>query len=376
MGTPKKFNNPSFAMTPEKQDKGFGSSFKTYEGSPFSSSPTSALKSTRSQKEPFSPSPTKAKQEKDSGFKSFSFDSDDDDEEMSKIASQNSLPPSLTDTKPPAKTAPPATQKVFNNYDFDVGSSMTDDSVIVAANKILQGTGSFQLPISSGRASVMDNDEALVQQARCPMCNEPVDPQHLKDFGAMNTRMQETFCRAHRVRTAEDEWKYKDYPKIDWIRLDARISKHHAFIRKLINGQASHYRTVLSEKINAGQDRSLKSTTSNLIPGYYGARGLRIISENIMQKFTALLQKRMVKDRLMSARGFTPYLQSVLVPEVAVLLIKDDMDVSDEEARDILTNSAVIGELLNEEVREVVKKRIGDSEDEGADDDFDELIDD
>jgi hypothetical protein len=76
-----------------------------------------------------------------------------------------------------------------------------------------------------------------------------------------------------------------------------------------------------------------------------------------MRKFTPLLKRRMVVDRLMAARGFTPYVEYVVVPEVAVKLIMDDMKCGPERAREIMTESLAVGELLSEEVRDIVTRR-------------------
>jgi hypothetical protein len=210
-----------------------------------------------------------------------------------------------------------------------------------------------------------DNDFlTMTQQARCPMCNAHVSPDTIREYtkaGRMNIRTQERFCRAHRVKSAEDDWELQGYPEINWDKLDSRISKHHSFIKKMINGQESHYRNLLSEKVESGKDRNLMKMTSNLTPGYYGARGLRAISENIFHKFTPLLRKRMVQDPLMSARGYTAYVQTVLVPEATVLLIQEDMSVDAEKAREILSDSVEVGELLNEEIEDVVRKKVFDS---------------
>jgi hypothetical protein len=206
-----------------------------------------------------------------------------------------------------------------------------------------------------------DYDEyfkSLTQKARCPMCKQYVNPDDLRAFGYMNIKKQEKFCRSHRIKTAEQDWKDNDYPIINWKDLDSRIAKHHSFIKELIKGEDSYYRSLLGDRIEAGQDRTAMTMKTNLTPGYYGTRGLRIISENIMQEFTPLLKKRMVQDRLMSARGFTPYVQAVLVPEVAVKLIMEDMGLDVEEARGILTDSVIVGELLNEEIRDVVRKKV------------------
>lgn len=47
-------------------------------------------------------------------------------------------------------------------------------------------------------------------------------------------------------------------------------------------------------------------------------------------------------------------MQSVLVPELATCLVMEDADVDTEEARQIITESGDIGELLNAEEEENV----------------------
>jgi hypothetical protein len=251
----------------------------------------------------------------------------------------------------------PATQHVvFKNF---LGEG--DGDLI---NKALEITGQekeLQQPFAT---QFEDYEFASTQLTRCPMCNQPVDQEDLRKLGDMNTRQQEKFCRSHQIRDAQDDWELKGYPLIDWSKLNSRISKHHSFIKEVINGANSHYREVLNEIVRAGKDRNLLKSTSNLTPGYYGSRGLQVISENIMQKFTPLLKKRVVKDRLMAARGVTGFVQSVLVPEVTVLLIIEDMGIDIEEAREVLKDSVGVGELIHEEVRDVIMRRVEDSEEE------------
>ncbi|RAL66186.1 hypothetical protein DID88_005858 [Monilinia fructigena] len=207
--------------------------------------------------------------------------------------------------------------------------------------------------------------------ARCPMCNEPVAAEDLEAFGEMNTRKQEKFCLSHQRKSARSDWKSKGYPDIDWATLDSRIASHHAFIKKIIGGASCHSRSLLDATIRAGKDRNLMKSTTNLIPGYYGSRGLRLMSENIMNKFTPKLKKRAPIDRLIAARGPTAFVESVVVPEVTVLLIKEDMKVDDEAAREIIKESCEIGDLVNEEIKDVVKleprKQINGSSDEEED---------
>ena len=78
------------------------------------------------------------------------------------------------------------------------------------------------------------------------------------------------------------------------------------------------------------------------------------MSENIIKKFSSHLRDIAVKDRLVAARGVAGYVQSVLVPELAVRLISEDMKCGVQEARQIMKDSAGLGDLLNEEVGDVV----------------------
>jgi len=199
---------------------------------------------------------------------------------------------------------------------------------------------------------------------RCPMCNQPCDATELKKWGAMNTRQQERFCRSHRKTTAEKKWSSKGYPEIDWEKLDSRISAHRNFIKSLVNGADCHYRKTFEEMVAAGKGRSLRKLESNLTPGYYGPRGLNTISEYVIREFSGLLSQRSLEDPLMSKRGTTAFVQSVIVPEVAVQLIMKDMSIDDVEARDVVVESANFGELVNEEIRDVVVERVENSKDD------------
>ena len=75
-----------------------------------------------------------------------------------------------------------------------------------------------------------------------------------------------------------------------------------------------------------------------------------------MSKFTSKLRRLSASDDLISSGGVSEFVQAVLVPELALLLIKDDMNIDDEEqARDVLRNSVDIGHMLNEEEDEVIQ---------------------
>ncbi len=79
-----------------------------------------------------------------------------------------------------------------------------------------------------------------------------------------------------------------------------------------------------------------------------------------MDKFSSQLRRIAVTDRLVAARGVTSYVQNVLVPELAVRLICEDLGLEVEEARQVMRESVGLGDLLNEEVEDVVTWKEGD----------------
>jgi hypothetical protein len=215
--------------------------------------------------------------------------------------------------------------------------------------------------VEEGLIQIVSSSAVPSQQAKCPMCGAAVEAEFLKNYNdgkRMNIRTQAKFCRAHKKRSAGEEWVTKGYPTIDWSALDARIAEHHTFLQSLLDGASSYSRDVLEEEIKSGKDRTLAQAIMKsdvtLTPGYYGTRGLRAMSENIMYEFSPQLRKIAVADRLVSARGVTGYVQMVLVPELAVRLIAEDMSVGVDEARQIMKDSVGFGDLLNEEIEDVV----------------------
>lgn len=66
----------------------------------------------------------------------------------------------------------------------------------------------------------------------------------------------------------------------------------------------------------------------------------------ILFTFASKIRQQASSDPVMASRGVSSYVQSVLIPELATLLVKDDMRVDDDAARDILRQSANLGELL------------------------------
>ncbi|OHW93031.1 hypothetical protein CSPAE12_08338 [Colletotrichum incanum] len=194
-------------------------------------------------------------------------------------------------------------------------------------------------------------------ETRCPMCSEIVDKALLESFSGgarLHIRRQIQFCRLHKKKSAEDAWDTRGYPRIDWESLDSRLTARYDFLRDIINGGSSHYASLFVEKVKEGKNRTLLKAEGSLTPGYYGPRGLRALSENIIGNFSSILRERAVEDRLISSRGYSSYVEAVLVPELAVQLICEDMKVETDEARMILEESKWIGDLLHEDIGDTV----------------------
>jgi len=88
------------------------------------------------------------------------------------------------------------------------------------------------------------------------------------------------------------------------------------------------------------------------------------MTEHILGHFADELRDLAVSDSLVGASGVaggvSGFVQAVLVPEVAVALVKEDMGVDEKRAREILKESLELGELLNEEAHEEVESEAED----------------
>ena len=178
----------------------------------------------------------------------------------------------------------------------------------------------------------------------------------------MNVRMQAKFCREHKKRSAEATYIQRGYPRIAWPQLDQRLQRHYPRLERVLAGAApSHFRARLADKVARGADRTLlgaimtddfKASTT----GYYGARGARVLMERVTAAFAAELRQRAPSDKLIAAGGVGQFVQEVLVPELAMLLVMEDMGIGEERAREILKESGAVGDLVHEEDDDAVRR--------------------
>ena len=281
---------------------------------------------------------------------------------------------------PPPDLSTPATS---------LDAATTVSSPLSSLDDSIFGSGLEDVPIITSNDIRIDTSKS--RPAVCPMCKQPVDKTYLEGFSKANTRMslrqQGQFCKAHKERSAESEWAERGYPKINWEQLDDRIAKFHTSIDNILSERAvSFYRNAFEDVLKNRRNKTLQESLiegeiEGTSPGYYGGRGAKVMyvtcvlqfhrieqacfallfsnslrADNIMSRFASKLRRLAASDKLVSSGGVSRYVQAVLVPELAVLLIKDDMKLEDEDkAREVLRESVDIGNLLNEEEDEVIR---------------------
>ncbi|EZF25149.1 hypothetical protein H100_02498 [Trichophyton rubrum MR850] len=201
-----------------------------------------------------------------------------------------------------------------------------------AVSPLSSVSSSFSVHIPPELQEEIDRRSAPVTV--CPVCEIPVDMELFKSFKSMEKMGQQSrFCLLHRRKSAEQQWKERRYPTIEWDSLQTRIEGHFAELERIL----------LPDK---------KMTT-----GYYGARGAKNMMEVIISRFAPRVRELALSDPLVQAVGVSGYVQAVLVPELTTILVKEDMDVDDEEARRIMQDSMEIGDLLNQQLDDTVELR-------------------
>ncbi|PLN84453.1 hypothetical protein BDW42DRAFT_40367 [Aspergillus taichungensis] len=201
------------------------------------------------------------------------------------------------------------------------------------------------------------------EESLCPMCKQPVDPGLLLTFleqPRQRIRDQKRFCESHQSDTVEKEWTEKRYPTIDWAHFDERLEGHFADLERLLAPDStSYYRNLLDSELKSGQAKNFRLTLDgngleNMSCGYYGTRGAAKMLQAVTTRFSRKLRRLAADDHIVKKAGVVPYAQAVLVPELAMRLVKEDMGVNDETARVIIRESIEIGEKVNYELNDTV----------------------
>lgn len=86
--------------------------------------------------------------------------------------------------------------------------------------------------------------------------------------------------------------------------------------------------------------------------------------ENIVTNFSHKIRRLGASDKLLASAGVSTFVQAVLTPELAVMLVMQDMGTDEEGARAVLRDSTEVGNLLNEEEDEIIKGPEPENDDE------------
>ncbi|KAI7339505.1 hypothetical protein KC315_g1196 [Hortaea werneckii] len=236
----------------------------------------------------------------------------------------------------------------------------------------------------------------------CPVCNEPIPFLQHESFAdqysqprTLTYQWQQRFCRYHRQETARETWRVRGYPaQISWEDLQRRMSepRHIRHLKQVIKGQReSVFRRRLEERVlrKGGAETALQALAAEeeaeekdgvdgkemtarkgCKVGYYGPRGEKMMTTHILHTFTSDLRSLAATDKLLAsagvAGGVSGFVQAVLVPELALSLVSEDLEMASSNARrkkgtppvtvatedpiQVLEESAELGELLSPEV--------------------------
>jgi hypothetical protein len=221
--------------------------------------------------------------------------------------------------------------------------------------------------------------------SRCTLCSKPVDQEDYWDFweGKEKTVKNKTaFCKAHQKMSAQKEYTEAGYPTIDWSLLPRRLRKHKTRLSQLLDNtgkRPSIHRNRYEPLALTGKAAAVPSRRNDLsedqqkelnsyaldettgFPGYYGPHGRRVITENVMEILKTEFKN--CKDNVVQASGIAAFVQAVMVPEAAVILIMEDRGVRWEEAEKIREKTYEMGLLLNEEIEDELERRPEDDSD-------------
>lgn len=237
----------------------------------------------------------------------------------------------------------------------------------------------------------------------CPICQCPVSAESLAALESTlpaatahnraRFQHQAAFCRAHRENEARQEWSARGYPTIEWAQLHCRFERYRATLHEILeNSRLSYFRGELDRQMAQRRAQGEHTARSALIKefmrdadngehvGYYGGRGGGIMMSWIAQSLAAPLRSASATDPLVRACGsVSAFVQSVLVPELASLLVAEDVRTEDgakssdagateeelERARIRLRDSAELGRVLCQDVDDDILVEDGDGNERG-----------
>ncbi|KAK3618504.1 hypothetical protein LTR56_024590 [Elasticomyces elasticus] len=217
---------------------------------------------------------------------------------------------------------------------------------------------------------------SAVRRLECTVCGDSVTVSQREDFEdrfeqakVWNYKWQQRFCRYHKQIEASQLWVERSYPTVDWIRLESRLkqSRHIEHIERMISGETSSaFRKQFQRKVKSRAKTLLQAADDENAgkggsAGYYGPRGEKLMSDHITSSFADELRSHAIRDTLVASAGvsggLSGFIQSVLVPELAVSLIREDLELQKRtlDPMKVLEDSAELGEIMHPEVEDQVR---------------------
>ncbi|KAK4629170.1 hypothetical protein CLAFUW4_07980 [Fulvia fulva] len=227
-----------------------------------------------------------------------------------------------------------------------------------------------------------------VSTHKCEHCEQDVEKllyeefldTHHKSGKELDFKWQRRFCTHHKKSKAEALWKERGYPQtIDWRGLPRRMGKHDDFLRQILRDeQESVHRKALQRQLapgrrskNIGQMVMDKNVKAGTLVGYYGPRGQKAMVDHIIDNLSDDIREQAINDDIVMASGaqggVSGFVQCVLVPHLAEMLIKEDLFLTHEweaEVRDVIAESGELGELMNPETEDEIKEVDDDADDD------------
>ncbi|KAK3630086.1 hypothetical protein LTR56_002627 [Elasticomyces elasticus] len=220
------------------------------------------------------------------------------------------------------------------------------------------------------------NLPCAVRRLECAVCGDSVTISQREDFEdrfeqakVWSYKWQQRFCRYHKQTEASQLWIERGYPMVDWIRLESRLkqSPHFEHIERIISGEiSSAFRKQFQKKVKSRAKTLLQAADDENAgkggsAGYYGPRGEKLMSDHITSSFADELRSHAIRDTLVASAGvsggLSGFIQSVLVPELAVSLIREDLQMQGRwrDPVQVLEESAELGEIMHPEVEDQVR---------------------
>lgn len=192
--------------------------------------------------------------------------------------------------------------------------------------------------------------------ARCPQCHKLFSKDFLEKYPepVKGFKNELTQCKNHTRFDAEQECINKGYPavNVDWANVLTRCERYIPQITDIIQGNCpSVYRQQLSDDkaLSSGKRANMDTDFGSILPGYYGPRGSSIFLEWLTMHLGRMVRSQEAKDEQIRKGGEITFIQNVLVPELAVLLVAEDMSIGVNEALNIVKKTIKLGETLNDD---------------------------